>query len=83
MTLVAISLINQTNAECCPKYVMNHVCLGTPYEEDIPLDSTLPATDNNVYWIRNEADERRPKCMTRFCANGSASAVSDFCAVEN
>lgn len=77
LALIAISLINQSSADCCnPKYVLTHVCLGTPHEEEIPLHGMLGRTDTNDYWIRNIVDTRRPKCVTRFCDDGDA--VSGF-----
>lgn len=83
LALIAISLINQTSAECCyPKYVLTHVCLGTPYEDEIPLHGMLGRTDTNDYWIRNTVDTRRPKCVSRFCGDGEAMP-GFYCGVGN
>lgn len=79
LALVAIPLINQTSAECCPaKHAIAHVCLGTPYEDDIPDERSV--TDG--YWIRNNADGRRPKCVSRFCDDGEATPDL-YCGVGN
>lgn len=81
LALIAIPFINQTSAECClSDYVLLHVCLGIPYEEEIPLHGMLGHTDTDNYWIRNRKDTRRPKCVTRFCDDGEAMA-GFFCGV--
>lgn len=33
---------------------------------------------NWSYWVRNEADMKRPKCIPRFCADGSYADKFDF-----
>lgn len=77
-------------------YITHHVCLGLPYEIPMPLDNFLGINNpmrrnvlryswpefnvDNIYWIRNRADLNRPKCMSRFCADGS-HATDSYCGV--
>lgn len=74
LILVAVLSVDKTAATCCNfKYISYHVCLGTPQEKDVrnhlildfPLDKSL------LYWIRNEEDLKRAKCVSYFCADGS------------
>lgn len=74
LTLVAILSIDKTTSECCDiAYVTFHVCLGIPMEEDLRnhLIWDFPIEKSKRYWIRNEADNERPKCFSDFCADGT------------
>lgn len=50
-----------------------HVCLGIPTETDLTIHLIwdFPIDRNFKYWIRNDADLSRPKCVSDFCADGS------------
>lgn len=74
LVLVAVLSIDNTAAKCCRvKYVIHHVCLGTPQEYDVGNHRILdfPLDKNWLYWMRNEDDVKRQKCVTHFCADGS------------
>lgn len=68
LTLIAISSINQTQAECCYDIAFSiiHVCLGLPneYELGFPMWKT-------TCWVRNNEDRCERTCWSKFCADGS------------
>lgn len=73
ISIVVLS-IDETGASCCGiAYISYHVCLGTPQEQDIRnhIVWDFPRDANILYWIRSEADIKRPKCISYFCADGS------------
>lgn len=69
LTLIAISSISQTQADCCYDiaYSIIHTCLGLPreYELTYPMWSTQ-------CWVRGPDDKCIRTCWTKFCADGSA-----------
>lgn len=77
--LLAVSAISQTNAECCiPPTLIHHVCMGIPFEEEMPFHKYLGLIDENDYWIRNDSDLTKLKCQSLFCGDGSQLGSSDF-----
>lgn len=75
--LLAVLSVDKTAAECCSsKYRVLHVCLGLPYEIDVPTYTNVQPDINRdtLYWVRNDADVKRPKCISNFCADGSYAA---------
>lgn len=75
LTLLVMLSIDKTDSVCCDlSYVIHHVCLGLPNESHIPIHLIwdLFFIDNKFkYWIRSENDVDRPKCVSRFCEDGS------------
>lgn len=74
LTLIAVLSIDKTESACCDvSYVTYHVCLGIPTEEDlrIHLIWDFPIDKKFQYWMRSEADEKRPKCISYFCEDGT------------
>lgn len=73
LTIIAILSIDKTESKCCDiAYISHHVCLGLPAEEDlrIHLFWDFPVDKKREYWMRNEADITRPKCVSYFCEDG-------------
>lgn len=73
LTLIVILSIDKTKSECCDiAFVTYHVCLGIPTEIDLGnhMIWDFPIERSEKYWVRNEADKSRPKCVSDFCADG-------------
>lgn len=81
--LLTVLSVNDVNAECCSTAaIIDHVCVDSPAETEInalsggPLNYIpgfilfLDAIDENDYWIRNDADRYKKKCITYFCFDG-------------
>lgn len=75
LILIAVLSIDKSESECCDlSYVIHHVCMGIPTENHIPIHLILDFfwIDNKFeYWTRSETDEKRPKCVSHFCEDGS------------
>lgn len=75
LTLIAVLSIDITESKCCDvAYVSHHVCLGIPTEKHLPIHLIydFPIDKNFPYWMRRiETDEKRPKCISYFCEDGS------------
>lgn len=78
-----IKLVRSGKSECCDvDHIMKHVCVGSPKEIEIPLNSLLGEftfkyvwpSKKDTYWIRNDADKFRAKCVSLFCADGYNTA---------
>lgn len=82
--LLTALAVNYTNAECCFPFWIHHVCKGIPHEREMnqhflgPLDGVVPglnlflnAIDENDYWIRDDSDRYKTKCISRFCHDGT------------
>lgn len=79
---VCLALPNEQHMPSLPSKksesrVTGNLVIGSHY----PIYIKLPKlTDKNEYWIRNSEDKYRPKCMSRFCADGS-DAIDAQCGV--
>lgn len=83
LALIALLSINKTESKCCDvAYISFHVCLGLPTEKDIRIHKfwDFPIDKKQEYWMRNEADIKRPKCVSYFCEDGM-DAIKYTCGV--
>lgn len=74
LTVVVVLSIDKTESVCCDvAYCSHHVCLGIPTEKHLPIHLIwdFPIDKKFPYWMRTEADEKRPKCISYFCEDGS------------
>lgn len=74
LALIAVFSIDKTESKCCDvAYMSHHVCLGLAAEKHLPIHLIwdFPIDKNFPYWMRSESDEKRPKCMSFFCEDGS------------
>lgn len=81
LALFVILTINKTESKCCDiAYRSSHVCLGLPTEKDIRNHWIwdFPIDVEQEYWMRNEADIKRPKCVSYFCEDGT-DATKNTC----
>lgn len=90
--LLAALAIDNVNADCCVPMWVQHVCDGIPNEVEIHKDSLGPlydylpkmvmlfnAIDENEYWIREDADRWKVKCISRFCHDGTPLLSGNYC----
>lgn len=92
--LLTALAINYANAECCYPTYIHHVCKGIPNEKEMhqhsmgPLTSIVPglklfldAIDGNDYWIRDDSDKYKTKCLSSFCHDGTIVEQTGECGI--